>query len=120
MQSMPSSKLTEEVVDYCAIPHFSTTTMLDYDMPQCSADSLSLLLNKYKELFRSLPSCTTAAEHFIPTSGTPVKVPPRRVPANYRVEVKRQIEEMLAEGIIEEMGMQVAWQHESRPEIGEL
>ena len=100
--SESSSELTEEVVDDCAIPRFSTTTGPDYDMPQCSTDSLSLLLNEYQELFRTSPGCTTAAEHFIPTSGTPVKVPPRRVPANYRVEVERQIEEMLAEGIIEE------------------
>ena len=99
--SESSSKLTEEVVDDCAIPRFSTTTGPDYDMPQCSTDSLSLLLNEYQELFRTSPGCTTAAEHFIPTSGTPVKVPPRRVPANYRVEVERQSEEMLAEGIIE-------------------
>ena len=89
------------MVEDCAIPRFSTTTGPDYDMPQCLTDSLSLL-NEYQELFRTSPSCTTAAEHFTPTSGTPVKVPPRRVPANYRVEVEQQIEEMLAEGIIEE------------------
>ena len=97
-----SSELTEEVVDDCAIPRFSTTTGPDYDMLQCSTDSLSRLLNEYQELFRTSPGCTTAAEHFIPTSGTPVKIPPHRVPANYRVEFERQIEEMLAEGIIEE------------------
>ena len=70
-----SSGLTEEVVDDCAIPCFSTATGPDYDMPKCSTDSLSLLLNEYQEQFRTLSGCTTAAEHFIPTSGTPVKVP---------------------------------------------
>ena len=48
-----SSELTEEVVDDCAIPRFSTTTRPDYDMPQCSTDSLSRLLNEYQELFRT-------------------------------------------------------------------
>ena len=38
----------------------------------------------------------------IPTSGTPVRVPPRRIPANYRLEVEKQIQIMLKEGIIEE------------------
>ena len=97
-----TGELTEEVVDDCAIPHFSKTVAPDYEMPQCSGDSLSPLLSEYKDLFCTSPGCTTAAEHFIPTSGTPVKVPPRRVPANYRAEVERQIQTMLEEGIIEE------------------
>ena len=48
------------------------------------------------------PGSTTVSEHFIPTSGTPVRVPPRRIPANYRLEVEKQIQTMLKEGIIEE------------------
>ena len=50
-----SSEFTEEVVDDCAIPCFSTTTGPDYDMPQCSTDSLSLILNEYQELFSTSP-----------------------------------------------------------------
>ena len=41
-------------------------------------------------------------EHFIPTTGTPVKVPPRRIPTNYRSEIENQIHIMLQEGVIEE------------------
>ena len=40
-------------------------------------------------------------EHFIPTTGNPVKIPPRRIPGNYRVEVQQQINTMLQQGIIE-------------------
>ena len=53
-------------------------------------------------MFRTCPGNTTMAEHFIPTTGTPVKVPPRRIPANYRSEVENQIQTMLQEGVIEE------------------
>ena len=97
-----SNELTEEVVDDCAVPHFSKTTEPCHDMPLCSDDSLRPLLDEYTNLFRTTPGCTTAAEHFIPTAGTPVKVPPRRIPANYRAEVEQQLEMMLEEGIIEE------------------
>ncbi len=45
---------------------------------------------------------TTAAHHYIPTSGTPTKVPPRRIPAHFKDEVTRQLQVMLEQGIIEE------------------
>ena len=44
----------------------------------------------------------TLAQHYIPTSGSPTRVPPWRIPAHYVEEVEQQIEEMLAQGIIEE------------------
>ena len=48
------------------------------------------------------PGSTTVAQHFIPTSDTPVRVPPHRIPANYHIVVEKQIQTMLKEGIIEE------------------
>ena len=42
------------------------------------------------------------AEHFIPTTGSPIKIPPRRIAGNYQVEVEDQLQQMLATGIIEE------------------
>ena len=39
---------------------------------------------QYKHLFRSLPGSTTIVYHHIPTHGSPVHVPPRRIPAHYR------------------------------------
>ena len=45
---------------------------------------------------------TTLAEHFIPTSGNPVKIPPCHIPAHYWVEVKKQLQSMLDAGIIVE------------------
>ena len=40
--------------------------------------------------------------NFIPTTGNPVRVPPRRIPAHYSKEVEKQIQTMLEQGIIEE------------------
>ena len=42
------------------------------------------------------------AYHHIPTQGSPVHVPPRRIPAHYRETVEKQIHHMLEQGIIEE------------------
>ena len=39
-------------------------------------------------------------DHVIPTTGNPVKIPPRRIPAHYRAEVTQQIQTMLEQGII--------------------
>ena len=43
---------------------------------------------------------TNATEYFIPTTGNPIKIPPRRIPVNYRAEVEQQLTTMLQQGII--------------------
>ena len=74
---------TEEIIDDCAVPLFSKN-LLQYDIPACNVSAVVPLLSQYKHLFRTCPGKTTLTEHFIPTTGTPVKVPPQRIPANYR------------------------------------
>ena len=64
--------------------------------------SLNSVVAEYKDLFRTTPGVTEEAYHFIPTTGNPVRVPPRRVPVHYREEVDRQIRTMLEQGIIVE------------------
>ena len=71
-------------------------------MPECGIPSLLPLLDYHKSLFATTPGHSKLAEHFIPTVGKPVKIPPRRIPANYRAEVEQQIQTMLSEGIIKE------------------
>ena len=93
---------TEEAIDDCAVPLFVQSRGNAYDTPVCVVPKLSSLLEQYKSLFRTSPGSTTVAEHFIPTSGIPVRVPPCRIPANYHLEVEKQIQTMLKEGIIEE------------------
>ena len=52
--------------------------------------------------FQTKPGVTQAAYHYIPTTGNPIRVPPRCIPAHYREEVEQQIVVMLDKGIIEE------------------
>ena len=90
---------SEDIIDSCAVPLFEAKSM--YDMPQCQDSDLTNLLETHKELFHNTPGKTNVTEHFIPTMGNPVKIPPRRIPANYHAEVEHQISSMLQQGIIE-------------------
>ena len=92
---------TEESIDDSAVPLFGKKS-LEFDIPVCTNPAFLPLLDKNKGLVRTSLGSTTLAEHFIPIIGTPVKVLPRRIPANYRTEVENQIPIMLQEGIIEE------------------
>ena len=89
-----------DTVDECSIPVFKKET--SYDLPTCANCSLAAVINEYKDIFRSTPGLTNEAQHFIHTTGSPVRVPPRRIPVHYREEVETQIQQMLDQGIIEE------------------
>ena len=89
-----------DVIDECAIPKYHRPP--SFQLPECSLPSLDPLLEEYRDLFRTIPGVTAAAQHFIPTTGNPARVPPRRIPAHYREEVERQIRVMLEQGVIEE------------------
>jgi hypothetical protein len=95
------AELSDNTVGECAIPHFNEASTCE--LPDCAnLPGMSPLIQEFSQLFSSTPGKTSLAKHFVPTSGTPVKVPPRRVPANYRVEVEEQLTSMLEKGIIEE------------------
>ena len=87
------------VIDNCAIPDFKSTTTLK--MPECTS-ILNSILEQYKQLFIRKPGKVEVTYHYIPTTGSPVKLPPRCIPAHYKEEVESQIQSMLANHIIEE------------------
>ena len=89
-----------DVIDECAVPKYEEPPSIE--LPECPVPVLNSVVAEYKDLFRTTPGVTEEACHFIPTTGNPVKVPPRRVPAHYREEVDRQIRTMLEQGIIVE------------------
>ena len=64
---------------------------------------LMLLLRLcWRSTFRTAPGQATGVFHHIPTTGSPVRVPPRRIPANFKEKVETLLDEMLQQGIIEE------------------
>ena len=97
-----TKEFTEDVIEDCAIPRFGESNAVLYEMPSSALHTLSPLVQEFKDLFRATPGTTTLAQHFIPTSGNPVKIPPRRIPAHYRAEVEEQLQSMLSAGIIVE------------------
>ena len=63
---------------------------------------LAGLLNKFADVFQAKPGRTTLVEHHIRTpEAKPRQLPPYRVPEAHKAEVKKEIEEMLADRIIE-------------------
>ena len=93
-------ELTEETIDNRAIPTFGESPHVSYDLPAHTVHALDPLVHDFQDLFVTRPGATTLAEHFIPMSGNPVKIPPRRIPAHYRVEVEKQLQSVLDTGII--------------------
>ena len=88
-----------DVVDECAISWFNKEDGIE--LPHSTNTHLQQLL-QYQQLFRCSPGKTSLAQHYIPTQGSPVHVPPQRIPAHYKTQIEAQIQDMLNKGIIEE------------------
>ena len=93
-----STRSDPEGVDECAVSRFGEAP--SYDIPSCPAE-LQAVVDVYRQLFSTVPGSTDLAHHTIPTaSNPPVHVPLRRIPAQYREEIERQLQEMLDRNII--------------------
>ncbi|KAL1232310.1 Retrovirus-related Pol polyprotein from transposon 17.6 [Trichinella spiralis] len=77
----------------CAIPN-SRRQSQHLDLPSC-AETYQNICDGDDEI------APAVIEHRIWTVGSPVKVPPRRVPEAFRADIEKQLQEMLEQGIIE-------------------
>ncbi|KAL5509717.1 hypothetical protein EMCRGX_G005135 [Ephydatia muelleri] len=83
-------------VDECAVPRFGEAP--SYDIPSCPAE-LQAVVDKYRQLFSTVPGPQILLT--IPFLQLAIlHVPPRRIPAKYREEIERQLQEMLDHNII--------------------
>ena len=86
----------EELEDECAVPLLKKEET--YDPPMASSEFQEVLV-EYKSVFSTNPGNTSLMQHSIPTSGChPARVPPRRIRAHYRVEVEKQLDDMIEQG----------------------
>ena len=86
-------KKLKKTVYECAIPSYKSPTKID--LPQCTRPNLNAVMEKYQELFCSIPGKTNEGYHVIPTISNPVKIPLRHIPAHYCTEVTQQFQTML-------------------------
>ena len=74
----------EENIDNCTVPKFDQLIQIEY--PQCTNSTFDYVVQEYRELFTTSPGKTTAADHYIPTSRVPTRVPPRHIPAHFLLD----------------------------------
>ena len=90
--------LNHDIVDEYSIPQYHKP--ISFDIPTYSDTAIRGVPKKYQHFFRSTPGMTTLTYHYIPTTGNPICVPPRRIPGHFKREVEQQIHKMLQIGII--------------------
>ena len=64
-----------DMIEECSIPKYDD--LPQFDVPQCSDNEMSKLLEEYNNLFRCSPGVTDLSHHHIPTTGNPIRIPPR-------------------------------------------
>lgn len=75
-----------DAVQEYAIPDFWKPANVEF--PECPSPDRMSVMEEYCELFWTTPGATEVSHHFIPRTGTPVRVPPWRIPVHYQEEVK--------------------------------
>ena len=80
----------------------SATLVVGAKLSPRQRQQIRQLLKEHPELVKDKPGRTSILEHTIPlTSTKPIRQRPYRIPAAYRKEVEKEIEEMLEHGVIE-------------------
>ena len=73
---------------------------VQFDQPDGSSPNQDAIY-QYRNHLQTVAGKTESTCHYIPTTGSRIKVSPRLIPAHYCTEVECQISQMLAKEIIE-------------------
>ena len=66
-------------------------------------DALKKLLQQHRDILTKAPGCTNLTQHRIATGdASPIRLPPYHLPHAYRATVQQELEEMMAQGVIEQ------------------
>ena len=71
------------------------------ELDHCQREEIRSLLSRFLEVVSAGPGRTQLVHHRIPTTSTPIRQPPYRIPRAYYTEVIKELEEMKEAGIIE-------------------
>ena len=78
------------------------TPTIGEQLTEQQRSELQSLLTEFEDVLKSKPGRTTLGEHRIRTTDDkPVKLPPYRLPHAYQEQVRQELDEMLATGLIE-------------------
>ena len=83
-----SNTIEDQIEDY-AIPVFSEAPAME--LSECKMGNLQAVVHEFQQLFKTTLGKTDASYHYIPTTSTPVRVPPRCIPIHYRDKVLKQL-----------------------------
>ena len=85
--------INNDMVEECAIPIFSDLAAIE--PPQYVRQYFQAVVREFGDLFSKQAGRTNIASHHINTTGSPVRVPARRIPVHFREEIEKQIKCML-------------------------
>ena len=73
------------------------------DLSESKKSALLALLSEFSDIFAPITGptgCTTAVKHVIPTTGSPIRQPIRRLPEALKATVNTEVQQMLDNNII--------------------
>ncbi|KAL5509977.1 hypothetical protein EMCRGX_G005432 [Ephydatia muelleri] len=93
-------EVNKDIVEECAIPVSSDLAVIE--PPQYVEQKFEAVVKEFGDLFSTQTGRTNMTSHHINTTGSPLRVPARRIPVHFREEIEKQIKFMLEKGVIEE------------------
>ena len=102
-------EIDDDVVLWNSGAEAAGTPTINEGLTTSQLEELRTLLSEFKDVLQNEPGRTHAAEYRIRTKAAPVRLPPYRLPHAYRDTVRKELEEMEKDGIIERSGSEWAF-----------